>query len=333
MKRLGNLWDKVTSFSNLYLAYKKAAKGKRNQVKVAQFSYQLEAELFAMQAELRSGSYRFGGYRKFIIFDRKPREISAAPFRDRVLHHAIMNVLEPIFEARFYHHSYACRKGKGAHLAVNVYQVWARKYRYVLKLDIRSFFASINNKILFDKIKRVIKDKPLLFLIRELLKSPQQLVGLPMGNLTSQCFANLFLNELDHKVASQSPAYLRYVDDLTIMSNCKSQLWAIQNVIESELVAIGLVLHPRKQSLLRTVQKVDMLGYKVSSTRRWVRNDNGYRFARKYRQKHRRYIQGKLPLDFVKASMMAWIGHAVHGESVGLRRAIISPLNWAVSAQ
>ena len=165
MKRFGQLWDLITSFENLLLAYRKAKRGKRSRPDVARFSLDLEKHLLQLQADLRAQSYQPGSYRLFTIYERKPRQIAAAPFRDRVLHHALMNVIEPLLDKRFIADSYACRQGKGVHRAVNRYQQWAQRYAYTLKMDIARYFPSIDHAILKQQLANCIKDPQVLWLL------------------------------------------------------------------------------------------------------------------------------------------------------------------------
>lgn len=154
MKRHGNLFSQITSFENLYLASRKARKGKRLNDNVISFEKNIEEGLFKLQEELISKTYMPGAYREFIIYERKPRKISAAPYRDRVVHHALCNVIEPIFEKTFIYDSYACRKDKGTHKAVDRFTEFCRKNKYVLKTDLKKYFPSIDHEILFAKIKK-----------------------------------------------------------------------------------------------------------------------------------------------------------------------------------
>lgn len=299
MKRIGNLWPKIVSFDNLLLAYYKARKGKKQRDAVAAFSLNLEQELLDLQYQLVNGCYVPGAYRQFIIRERKPRLISAAPFVDRVVHHAVMNVLEPILDKRFYYHSYACRKNKGVHKAVDQYQIWAKQYSYVLKLDIRRYFPSICHPQLKLQLARIIKDNKLLSLLTLIIDaspSPEKGIGLPIGNLTSQYFANLYLNNIDLWICQQpaAKAYIRYVDDMIVLGNNKQALWQFKRKLEVELKILGLVIHKSKQQLMRTTERVDILGYKISQNRRWLRNDNGIRFQRKLRKFANSYQQGLL---------------------------------------
>ncbi|MGH7231920.1 MAG: reverse transcriptase domain-containing protein, partial [Nitrospiraceae bacterium] len=235
MKRLGDLWPRLVSFENLLTAYRKARRGKGGSLSIAEFGLNLERELLLLQHELQNGTYRPGDYRLFTIYERKPRVIAAAPFRDRVVHHAVMNCLEPPLDRTFIADSYACRRGKGVHAAVDRYQAWAQTYRYVLKMDVRQYFPSMDHAILKSKLQGRIKDPLALDLLDRIIDgSPrgdsevcyipgddlftpfERRVGIPIGNLTSQFFANLYLDDLDHfiKQVLRVRPYLRYVDDM-----------------------------------------------------------------------------------------------------------------------
>jgi retron-type reverse transcriptase len=164
MKRVGNLWETLVSFPNLLRAALKARRGKRHRPNVARFEQELERELCRLQAELRQQIYRPGPYHTFILQETKPRLISAAPFRDRVVHHALCQVLEPIFEPAFVFDSYACRKGKGTHAAVDRFTSFARRYPYVLKCDVQKYFPSVDHGILEELLAHKIKDVRVLWL-------------------------------------------------------------------------------------------------------------------------------------------------------------------------
>ncbi len=165
MKRLGRIWPEVVSFDNLLSAYLKARKGKQSVPSVAEFTLNLETELLSLQQELTDFTYRPGRYRLFTIYERKKRQIAAAPFRDRVVHHAIMNIIEPPIDRRFIFDSYACRQGRGVHAAVNRYQHWSKRYPYVLKMDIERYFPSIDHDVLKARLRHYLKDRFILALL------------------------------------------------------------------------------------------------------------------------------------------------------------------------
>lgn len=208
MKTYKRLFAQVCDFNNIWVAFQRARKGKRSKHAVAAFEYQLERNLFTLERELSDGSYRPGRYHHFYIFEPKKRKISAAPFRDRVVHHALCHVIEPIFEARFSDASFACRVGKGTHAALDRAQHYARRFRYVLQGDIVQFFPSVDHQVLRELLARRIADPQVMALIDQILASgagvlaseytPQWFPGddlftpferprgLPIGNLTSQ---------------------------------------------------------------------------------------------------------------------------------------------------
>ncbi len=246
LKTYKNLYPQIYSFENLYLAYRAARRGKRDRVAVASFEFDLEHNLLELQADLREQTYRPGAYTNFHIYEPKRRLVSAAPFRDRVVHHALCRVIEPIWEARFIDTSYACRVGKGTHAALDRCQAWARRYRYAFHGDVVKYFPSIDHQILRSLLARRIGDQQTMWLVDRILDSgagiqaheapPVYLPGddlfaalrprgLPIGNLTSQFWANVYLHELDIFVKHElrCPAYLRYMDDFVLFSDDQAQ--------------------------------------------------------------------------------------------------------------
>ena len=350
MKRLGGLWEAITAWDNLVLAYHKARRGKRNRPAVAWFACHLEPELLDLQRELRTGGYAPGAYRQFTIYDRKPRVISAAPFRDRVVHHAVMNLVEPALDRRFIDDTYACRKGKGVHQAVARYQAYAQRYAYVLKLDIQRYFPSIDHALLLEMLNRRLKDRPLLQLLERLITASPETVtapvyfpgddlftpllrrqGIPIGNLTSQFFANLYLDDFDHwlKELRRAPAYMRYVDDLVLLDDCKQRLWDQCAAIEETLATLRLRLHgEHRRHIQRSHDWVDVLGYQVRPDRRRLRSENGYRFRRRLRRLLALHRHGRIDDLALNASIQSWLGHARHADTEGLRRQLFADVQW-----
>jgi hypothetical protein len=343
MRRLGGVWPRVLAFDNLLEAHRKARRGKRQRPAVARFELDLERNLFQLQRELAERTYGPGAYRLFEIYDRKPRHIAAAPYRDRVVHHALMNLVEPALDRTFIADSYACRTGKGVHAAVGRYQVWARRHAYALKLDVRRYFPSIDHAILKEKLRHRIKDPGVLWLFDAIVDSApdpgpgeafpgddlvdlmQRRCGLPIGNLTSQFLGNLYLDDLDHhlKETLRLPAYLRYVDDLVLLADDKASLWDLRSEIDRFLAGERLRLHPHKVQVQPTALGLDVLGYRVFPGHRRLRRDNGYRFRRRLRGLARGYARGEVAGDAVTASVAAWVGHVRHAASLGLRRAVL----------
>jgi len=279
MKTFKNLYPRIYDFENLYLAFHKARRGKRSRPDVATFEMNLELELPRLQDELASETYHPSPYRHFTIYEGKPRRISAAPFRDRVVHHALCNVIEPIWEARFIHDSYACRKGKGTHAALDRATCFARRYRYVLQGDAVRFFPSVDHAILRDLLARHIACRPTLRLVERIIASGVGIHdigygmqwfpgddllaavrprGLPIGNQTSQFWANVYLHELDLfvKQSLRCRAYLRYCDDFLLFADDKPTLHRWRWEIEAFLANLRLKLHARKTTVYPVCQNL-----------------------------------------------------------------------------
>ncbi len=345
MKRIGGLWRRLTAFDNLLLAYRKARCGKSRSPEVQAFALELEGNLLRLQRELVGGDYHPGKYRLFTLYERKPRNIAAAPFRDRVVHHAILNLIEGPIDRRFIHDSYACRVGKGVHAAVDRYQAWSRNYPYVLQMDIEQYFPSIDHRLLKEIFRHYLKDRSLLALLDRIVDdTPRALgrltpryfagddlltplarpCGIPIGNLTSQFFANLFLDGFDHWLKERCGirAYLRYVDDLTVLGRDKHQLHDLREMVRERLSAQRLALHPHKAHIYHTAGGIDLLGYQVFPYKRRLRADNGHRFARKLRGFARAYRTRRLNWEDFNPAVQSWIGHARHADTEGLRRLI-----------
>jgi len=240
------MFEQITSFKNLLSAYRKAAKVKKDRLYVQEYDYDLEYNLLNLQRKLKKGTYQWGEYKNFYVYDPKKRLIAAAPFEDRIVHHAICNIIEPIFEKTFIDDSYACRKNKGTHKALIRTFKFVQEIKYVSKCDIAKYFNSINGQILFSLLERKVSDPKLLKLLEVLIASGSQATrhsqqklspfadeltstdsGVPIGNLTSQLFANIYLNELDHFVKEKLMIkyYLRYMDDFVIFGQNKKEIW------------------------------------------------------------------------------------------------------------
>lgn len=321
-----SLWQRLVAPENLWQAYRNARKGKARRPDVARFAVDLENELLTLRQALMAGDYRPGGYRQFYVHDRKRRLISAAPFRDRVVHHALMQIVNPLLETEFSNHSWACRTGKGTHAAVAQYQIWARRYVYALKMDIAEYFASIDRRRLLEKLESVAADEQIINLIGLIVNSGQGDKGLPLGNLTSQIFGNLYLNDLDHYITNVLgfKAYLRYVDDMVILSDDKASLWSALEAIQQKLALDGLRLHPRKVYVTPTAAGLDVLGYRVYPRHRLLRHDNGYRFLRRMQAAIKACQRGERSFQDLDAQLKSWLGHAAHADSHGLRKALFS---------
>jgi retron-type reverse transcriptase len=314
---------------------------------VAAFEANLEENLITLQEDLLAETYRPGRYTHFTIYDGKPRHISAAPFHDRVVHHALCNVLEPIWEARFIHDSYACRKGKGTHAALDRCTSFARRHPYVLQCDVVQFFPSVDHQILLDLIGRRVADPRAMRLCRMIIASgagiheaiyrmqwfpgddllaPLRERGLPIGNQTSQFWSNVYLHELDKfaKQALACKAYLRYCDDFLLFASDKPTLHRWRREIERFLVRLRLLIHSHKSRVYPVRCGIPFLGFIVFPDHRRLKRANGVAFLRRFRRQVQAYAEGTLPKDRLEASVRSWIAHASHGDTYRLRASLLS---------
>lgn len=349
MKRHGNLWQRMISFPNLLRAAEKAQRRKRLRADVARFHFNLEHELWLLHEQLASQSYLPGPYHTFEIFEPKRRLISAAEYRDRVVHHALTGVLEPISERSFIFDSYACRKLKGTHAAVRRAQQFARRFRYVLKADIRKFFPSMDHQVLKGLVARKIKDSNVLWLVGKIVdgSNPQESVtmwfpgddlftpserlrGIPIGNQTSQFFANVYLDPLDHFVKDRLgiKGYVRYVDDFLVFSDDKSELAGVRGEIAQFLVRLRLRLHPTKNTIFPVSEGIRFLGYRVFSTHRLLVKENVRRFRRRVRKLQHQFAQREINPDDVRQRLMSWSGHARQADTYLLRKRLFATMGF-----
>ena len=347
MKRYGNLYPQIVEFENIYLAARKAKKGKRFRDNVLEFNYNLETQLLKIQQELIDKTYQPGNYRTFHLRDIKTRLISAAPYRDRVVHHALCNIIVPIFERTFISDTYANREGYGTHKALKKFTHWARSTRYILQCDIRKYFPSIDHEILKQLIRRKIKCQNTLWLIDKiidnsneqekiinhfpgdnLLTPVERRHGLPIGNLTSQWMANIYLSDFDHFVKEQLKVkkYLRYVDDFALFSDDHQFLKNCRIAIEEYLVKLRLKIHPIKSQLFQTKHGATFLGFRVFPEKIRVTNSNLHRGRKRLKKLQKDYFQGKVSLEHFKQSLNSWEAHLEHGDTWQLRQKIFSSL-------
>jgi RNA-directed DNA polymerase len=341
-----SLYPQVYAWDNLLLAHRKASKGKRGKEPAAHFEYHLEDNLITLEAELRAKTYCPGAYHSFYIHEPKRRLISAAPFRDRVVHHALCNVIEPIFERGFIHDSYANRVGKGNHRALDRAQSYARRYRYVLPCDVRQFFPSVDHQIFRRILARKLRDPDVMWLVDQILASgvgvlseEYQMVwfpgddlfavyrprGLPIGNLTSQFWANCYLDSFDHFVKRElrCPAYLRYVDDMLLFGDDKRQLWDWKGATIERMARLRLSIHEERAQVRPVTEGFPFLGFVVYPHKRRLKRRKGIAYARKFRVLVQDYAAGRIPLDRVTASVQGWANHACYGDTLGLRQAVL----------
>ena len=344
-------FKRIIVWDNLLEAYRRAALGKRGKASAAGFEHQLADRLLDLQEKLHTRCYRPGAYLHFTIHEPKRRLISAAPFRDRVVHHALCNVIEPWFERRFICDSYANRPGKGTHRAVDRLQQFARRYRYVLRLDIVKHFPSIDHVLLSAILARTIRDDDVQWLVDTIIASgagvldeeaPQTLFpgddlldlmrprGLPIGNLTSQFWSNCYLDPFDHFVKRQlhCKGYLRYVDDLALFSDHKRELWSWKQAIIEQLAELRLSVHPEAQ-VTPVEHGIPWLGFIVYPTHRRVKARNVRNFERRLRARWSDYCAGRISFAEFDAGVQGWINHVRYADTWGLRHQVLGrPLRF-----
>lgn len=298
MKRTSSLFEKIVSYENIRLAYLKARKGKTSKKSVRNFARNVNENLFLVQKNLTSNPPVLSKYTQFKIFDPKERTISVVPFLDRVMHHAIINILEPVFERQFIFHTYACRQKKGTHAAARYALKKAKSCKYFLKLDVKKYFDSIDHAILKSFLTRIIKDGrclSLLFSVIESYFSENEKKGLPIGNLTSQFFANFYLSSLDHFVLEKMKVkgYVRYMDDIVVFSDSKADVKNIFCLIKKFCrEKLLLVL---KQPILGTCKSgVPFLGWRISSDGIFILQKIKHRMKSKLRLIQRECNSGKI---------------------------------------
>jgi retron-type reverse transcriptase len=344
MKRSGGLWDSLVSFGNLVEAARRARKGKRGKHSVLAFDWELESNLIELRDELVAHRYEPGPYRTFLVREAKERLISAAPYRDRVVHHALCAVIEPHFERAFIHDSYACRVGKGQHRAVERLQSFCRRWPFVLKCDIRRFFPSIDHEVLKGLIARKIKDRAVLDLCDKIIagSNPQggaatyfpgddlfaphlRRRGLPIGNLTSQFLANVYLDPLDHfvKETLRAKGYVRYCDDFVLFGDAPGQLLTWRDRMRGLLDSLRLELHPGKQHIWKARDGIDFLGYRVFPFHKRLRRGNEAGQRRRLVRLMASMRNGEVEAAQVTQSVRSWVSHALHADTYGLRKTVL----------
>jgi retron-type reverse transcriptase len=347
MKLYGNLYSQITTFENLLAAAKQAQRQKRYRDPVLAFNHQLEHELLQLQRELQTQTYQPRHYKTFEIYEPKRRVISAAPYRDRVVHHALCNIIVPIFDRSFIATSYANRKGYGSHRALEQFAVYARSSRYILQCDICKYFPSVDIAILKQLIRRKLKCQETLWLIDTILDTPsggespidyfpgdtlltplERSRGIPIGNLTSQFFANVYLNGFDHfvKQTLKVSQYVRYVDDFALFSDDRDWLQHCRRATEAYLATLRLKIHPIKSQLTQTCHSACFVGFRVLPTHIRVRNHNLQTGRTRLKRLQAAYAKGKVSAYEVAQSLQSWNAHLAHGDTWRLRQQIFGRL-------
>ena len=325
--QFAHTYDNIISVENLLGAWEEFVRGKRKKLDVQEFQHSLMDNVLTLHNELKQGTYRHGEYQAFKISDPKPRDIHKATVRDRLVHHAIYRQLYPFFDRTFIADSYSCREGKGTHKAMNRFRSFAYKVSknhtrtcWVLKFDIRKFFASIDQTILNDIVCHYIPDKRIVSLTSEIIGSfcsypthqtlPTGRIGcvhrgLPLGNLTSQMLVNVYMNEFDEYVKHTLKAkyYIRYADDFVILDPSRRHLDDMLPAIESFLLnRLKLQLHPNKVSITTLASGIDFLGWVHFPDHRVLRTST-----------KRRMLKRAVGLDEDSATLQSYSGMLRHG--------------------
>ena len=342
-RRHDHLFEAIANFGALHAAARRAVKGKRRKSGAASFFANLEGELLALERQLQDGSYRPDRYVAFEVNDPKKRMVSAAPFRDRVVHHALCAIVCPIFEAGFIDHTFANRTAKGTHRAIEAYEHYRDRHAHVLRCDIYRYFPAIDHAVLKTVFRRRIACGRTLALLDLVVDSSnaqepvnvyfngddlfvpyERRRGLPIGNLTSQFFANLYLDGFDHFVTEvlQAP-YVRYVDDFALFNDDPTLLELWRDRIERYLERRRLRLHPDKTFIAPTARTAAFLGFELHADGgRSLPDDNVRRFRNRLRGLRDQWRAGTVGLGDVEPRVRAWIAHAENADTWRLRHAI-----------
>ncbi len=325
MKRARNLLTSIADLNNLYHAFWKASRGKTDKPQVQQFAENLLFNLHKIQQQILTQQPDIGHYTYFTIYDPKKRTICAASFAERVLHHAVMNVAHPYFESYQIADSYATRLDKGTYKALHRAQYFCWHNAYYLKLDIRKYFDSIDHEILKGQLLRLFKDKQLLTILFLLIDSYQTCKGkgLPIGNLTSQYFANHYLAAFDHFVKEQlkAKAYLRYMDDMVLCSNSMPDLNRFSEQAENYLNDnLKLDLKIKQQNT--TEHGLNFLSYRLFNTHTELAAKSKTRFIDKLKKYDENLNNGDWSQEDYQRHTMPLFAFAEHSSSVGFRKKV-----------
>jgi len=332
-KEQENLYEKLCDMNNLSLAFNKAKRRKTKRRYIKRFQRNLKENLTKLQKELTNQTYQPCPLKSFILRDPKTRKISKSAYRDRVVHHALCNIIVPIFEKGFIYDSHANQIGKGTLKALQRFDEFKRKVSrnntrecFVLKADIKHYFEEIDHQTLVEIIKRKIKDEKVIWLIEKILSVNNKTKGMPLGNLTSQFFANLYLNELDvfakHKLRAKY--YIRYVDDFVILHENKEQLeiWKIKinNFLQERL---KIILHPSKSHVLKLSSGINFLGFRVFYHHKLIRASNLKNFQRRYNHMKILFDEEIIGREKALEALEGWIAYCSYANTYKYRKHLI----------
>lgn len=326
MKRAGNLIERISETENLYEAWIKAKRGKIHKADILAFERELDSNINKLQKQLQSGSVEIGNYNYFTITDPKKRVICAASFPERVLHHAIMNICNPVFEKHLIYDTYATRKNKGTYAALDRAKVFAKKFKYYIKLDVQKYFDNIEHNILSMQLKRLFKDNRLLHLFSEIIGSYSVTAnkGVPIGNLTSQYFANHYLSIADHfaKEILQIKPYIRYMDDILFFGENKVDL-KMKYLQFLKFIQNNLGLKLKPLILDKTKNGVPFLGYKIFPYYIKLNQRSKKRFKLKYKIYNEKLTKREWNEDEYIRHILPLLAFAGYADTLSFRKKII----------
>ncbi len=337
---LNNIYPELCSYENLEEAFYRARKGKTLKKYVIEFKKNLEENLLQIRDELIFHIYKSRSLKTFIIRDPKTRKISKSDFRDRIVHHAICNMISPFFEKRFISDSFANRIGKGSLNAIKRFDKFKKKVSknntrkcYVFKADIKHYFDNINHEILIKILRKNIKERRFIWLIKIILKNHKTQIqgkGMPLGNLTSQFFANVYLNELDQYVKHKLKVkyYIRYVDDFVILNRSRELLESYKEQINIFLKNnLDIELHPEKSKILKLNKGINFLGFKIFYYYKLIRKKNKTKFTRKIKDMRELYERGKIDREKLIEKFEGWLAYISNGDAYKYKKRLTSSFN------
>lgn len=325
MKRHNNLFEKIVSYENMLFALKKAIKGAGKRYYTAEYWFNYEKNIIKLIKKLKNETYLPKKHKSFKIYEPKERLIHVADFEDRIVHHAIINILEPIYEKIFIYDSYATRKEKGTHKAVYRSQIYLRKNYYYLKTDIKKYFPSIQHSILLSLIQRKIKCRRTLNLIEKIVLNHGEMQGLPIGNLTSQFFANVYLDKFDHYIKEELKMkyYIRYMDDLVWFSNNKNELKKLLKQVRIYLEKnFKLKLKESATFINIQINGLPYLGTRVFKNTIRIKRENLKRSLKKIKLREYQYNYDIITEQELQESITCIMAHLDNYNTTELRKSI-----------
>lgn len=331
-----DLFKKIVKWENIEWAYRKSLKGvNKYGIDALQFSRDETYNLLKLIDSLKTGSYEFDGYKRFKVYEPKERIIDAPYHKDKIAQLAIDKVLKSVYQPSFIHDSYACLDNKGTHKAVDRVSYFMRKAAwqygedtFIIKLDIKKFFYSINREILKDILPKKIKCQATLELAYKIIDSADLIdpLGLPLGNTLSQLFTNVYMDQFDQycKRVLRVKYYVRYADDvIAIVRNKEEAITILADMIQFLKERLDLEISPNKTRIFPLEQGVNAYGFKIFKTHRLLRNDSKKKIKRKTKRLRNTLAEGRITAEKVEQILNSWLGHAMHGNSYNFIQSLI----------